>query len=94
MSECLVFVYSRLGGSGEDFLFVPRFFTIYARFLRPLRSFFVFGSACVSVAVGDEAGQGKGAREDAQQKFRIPSSEVYNELMVRCGVFVCSSLVA
>lgn len=60
-------------------------------FFAPLRVFFVVVVvfACVSVAAGDEAGQGKGAREDAQQKFRIPSSEVYNELMVRCRVVVC-----
>lgn len=38
---------------------------------------------CCFAAAGDESAEGKdGGGGAVQQKFRIPSSEVYNELMV------------
>lgn len=38
-------------------------------------------------STGDEAGEGKSGGGAAQQKFQIPSSEVYNELMVSRGIY-------
>lgn len=48
---------------------------------------FVFNPSRLFFPAGDEAGQGNGGT-GAQQKFRVPSSEVYNELMVRIAFFL------